>query len=661
MKKKLVITGLLILNSLTLFGQVEKQFLQRAYNEDSLIVVLKTAPEDTSRVHTLIRLASSFYFKQPEISYLYSEQILALSQKLDYSWGIVNGLFRGAESKRMMGDYIGAIKLNFQLLEFNHGMGEPLVEAIANGGIGLNYLELQDFQQAISYLRKAIKILDSYEPYPIEILFKVNLSNAFVETGMVDSAFYYLTKADKRVQITAPQLDILKLTGWGDYYLKVNKSDSAAFYFKKAFNLAFKNIDRTVHHFCVVSTRLANLFELQNKLDSSLYFARYSNQIATKNKLNKRILESSRQLSRYHLKNSNLDSAFYYLDIATKLNDTIFGQKKLSELQLLALNEQQRNQSMIQEEERKKNRIIVLSLLSISMVILATGLGLYRSNRSKQKSNLQLQKTLSNLKQTQAQLIQSEKMASLGQLTAGIAHEIQNPLNFVNNFSEVSTELVEEMKEELALGNGQLAAEIADDIKQNLEKINHHGKRADAIVKGMLMHSRGSSGEKMPTDVNALSEEYLRLSYHGFRAKDKSFSVEYQTDFDPNLPKVNVVPQDIGRVLLNLINNSFFAVNEKVKTSNSDFKPNIKVSTRQLPPQVGKGGYVEISVSDNGPGIPDSIKDKIFQPFFTTKPTGEGTGLGLSLAYDIVKAHGGELKIESEIGEGTEFLVQIPF
>jgi len=265
----------------------------------------------------------------------------------------------------------------------------------------------------------------------------------------------------------------------------------------------------------------------------------------------------------------------------------------------------------------------------------------------------EIEKAYNELKTTQSQLIQSEKMASLGELTAGIAHEIQNPLNFVNNFSEVSSELIDEMQTELGTGNLELATEISNDLKQNLEKINHHGKRADAIVKGMLQHSRSSSGQKELADINALCDEYLRLSYHGLRAKDKSFNAKFETDFDSSLPKVNVVPQDIGRVVLNLINNAFFAVNEKRTTSNEDYKPTVTIST------IKEDNKILISVKDNGNGIPESIKEKIFQPFFTTKPTGQGTGLGLSLSYDIVKAHGGELRVETKEGEGSEFVIQL--
>ena len=277
-----------------------------------------------------------------------------------------------------------------------------------------------------------------------------------------------------------------------------------------------------------------------------------------------------------------------------------------------------------------------------------------------------LNQSLENLKATQSQLIQSEKMASLGELTAGIAHEIQNPLNFVNNFSEVSRELLDEMNEELNKGDIEEARAIANDVKQNLEKINHHGKRAGDIVKGMLQHSRKSEGTKELTDINALADEYLRLAYHGLRAKDNSFNVSMKTDFDKTIGNINIIPQEYGRVLLNLYNNAFYAVNEKQKAESlkptaegKAYEPVITVTTRRLTSALGDRDKISISVNDNGIGIPQKIVDKIFQPFFTTKPTGQGTGLGLSLSYDIVKAHGGVLKVETKEGEGTEFIIQL--
>ncbi len=275
-----------------------------------------------------------------------------------------------------------------------------------------------------------------------------------------------------------------------------------------------------------------------------------------------------------------------------------------------------------------------------------------------EKTNVAINKTLDDLKSTQTQLIQSEKMASLGELTAGIAHEIQNPLNFVNNFSEVSKELLDEMKVAIDAGDFIEASEIANDVIQNLEKINHHGKRADAIVKGMLQHSRKSADKKEPTDINALADEYLRLSYHGLRAKDKSFNATIKTDFEPTIGNINIIPQDIGRVILNLLTNAFYAVQEKKANSLNEYEPTVSIATTSIQPPLG-GRSVTIKVTDNGSGIPQDIVDKIFQPFFTTKPTGQGTGLGLSLSYDIVKAHGGELKVETKEGEGTTFIIQL--
>ncbi len=291
---------------------------------------------------------------------------------------------------------------------------------------------------------------------------------------------------------------------------------------------------------------------------------------------------------------------------------------------------------------------------------------LEQKRKAVEETNSALQQSLDDLKAAQTQLIQSEKMASLGELTAGIAHEIQNPLNFVNNFSEVSKELLDEMKEEIENGNYDDVKEIANDVIQNLEKINHHGKRADGIVKGMLQHSRTSSGQKELTDINALADEYFRLAYHGLRAKDKTFNAAMKTDYDDSIGLIKIIPQDIGRVILNLITNAFYVVTEKknsphpLKGGEEPYEPTVTVTTKRLGSPSGDGGKVEIRVTDNGKGIPQKVLDKIFQPFFTTKPTGQGTGLGLSLSYDIVKANGGELEVETKEGEGSTFSIILP-
>ncbi|MFI5159909.1 MAG: sensor histidine kinase [Sphingobacteriales bacterium] len=296
-----------------------------------------------------------------------------------------------------------------------------------------------------------------------------------------------------------------------------------------------------------------------------------------------------------------------------------------------------------------------IALIQAVAEAFSTAYARYEDFNKLEAAKEQVDNTLTQLKATQTKLIQSEKMASLGELTAGIAHEIQNPLNFVNNFSEVSAELIDEMDEELDKGDIEEAKAIANDIKENLQKIRHHGGRADGIVKGMLQHSRIGGGEKQPTNINTLADEFMRLSYHGLRAKDKVFNAELVTHFDPDLPKINVIGQDIGRVLLNLFNNAFYAVNEKKKMLNGDYKPEVTVTTST------ENGQVIIKVKDNGVGMPEHIKEKIMQPFFTTKPTGEGTGLGLSLSYDmIVKGHGGSINVDTKEGEFTEFTVLLP-
>jgi len=399
---------------------------------------------------------------------------------------------------------------------------------------------------------------------------------------------------------------------------------------------------------------LAGLFNKMNQIDSCIYYAHSSLQLCEKYNFGDYGSRVSQILASVYESQHKPDSALKYIKVMVAAKDTIFNQQKARQFQLLVFDEKQRQQEIESAKERYRNQIRTVALVSALAVFLIIAFILYRNNSQKRKANKILKDTLTNLKATQSQLIQSEKMASLGELTAGIAHEIQNPLNFVNNFSEVSNELLDEMKIELQNNNKEDAIAIADDVKQNLAKILHHGKRADGIVKGMLQHSRAGVGQKELTDINAIADEYLRLTYHGLRAKEKSFNATLKTDFDESIGKINIIPQDIGRVLLNLYNNAFYAVNERQKAEGIEYEPTISVSTKKV------NDKVLLTVMDNGNGIPKKIVDKIFQPFFTTKPTGQGTGLGLSLSYDIIKAHSGEFKVNTKEDEYAEFIIQLP-
>jgi signal transduction histidine kinase len=396
---------------------------------------------------------------------------------------------------------------------------------------------------------------------------------------------------------------------------------------------------------------------------------------ASKNKSIKKMLDGWKQQKKsiiIDMKGKELESYFRYLNEDMKI-PFIDGLKQKRRVQTIAYFSGGLI-GMAAAEEQPDNTIHLLERFAAVFNLTYTrfkDLKIAEANAEKAKQDLiklqaakkSAEEALSELQLTQTQLIQSEKMASLGELTAGIAHEIQNPLNFVNNFSEVSKELLDEMIEELENGDIEEVKAITDDVIQNLEKINHHGKRADGIVKGMLQHSRSSTGTKEPTNINALADEYLRLAYHGLRAKDKSFNATLETDFDESITTVDVIPQDIGRVILNLFTNAFYAcaersrsaVNEKKNSGQENYVPTVSISTKKIK------NTLEIKVSDNGNGMPNSVKEKIFQPFFTTKPTGQGTGLGLSMSYDIItKGHGGKLSVETSEGQGTTFKIILP-
>jgi signal transduction histidine kinase len=439
-------------------------------------------------------------------------------------------------------------------------------------------------------------------------------------------------------------------------------------------------------------SRLGEIHFRSKQQDTAIYYANQTIQISQKYNYNRHLLSASELLIEIYNQQNQKDSVLKYLQLKIKANEVLYGKKQLSHLLLIANREKIQKKDIELLEQKNKATTNLLLFGSIGILLILGMMFLSYRNRQKSKineflsrqkqniesKNQELEQTLSLLKATQAQLIQSEKLASLGELTAGIAHEIQNPLNFVNNFAEVSAEMLDEMQEELKKEDTTEAIAIAADLKTNLEKINHHGQRASSIVKGMLEHSRQGRDamHRVFTDINALADEYLRLAYHGWRAKDSRDAMhgvfttpKIETHFDPDLPLVSVIPQDIGRVLLNLINNAFYAVAERSRSTVHQravetlyatslqyppYEPIVTVSTEKT------GDQIIIKIQDNGNGIPESIRDKIFQPFFTTKPTGQGTGLGLSLAYDIVvKGHGGTLEVESTEGLGTKFIIRL--
>jgi len=626
---------------------------------DSLRLLLQKSSVDTNRIKLLLRIAETYYFSKPDSSLIYSDSAVKLSRQLHSLSGEVTALNSAGESLRFLGDYPRALRMQMRALELNQRTKNVNDEAATLAFIGFTYVEFREYRQGLNYLFSAL-MLNRQGNNQIQKTFSLtNIGNAYDFLGMADSALYYQQLAFKTYAgLKHGPLKSLILTRLGNAFLNLGKKDSALAYYHRALQNANAVNDRV--NSSKIERKIAELYETNTQYDSSLYYARQSFIHGKQSMQRLELLETSKFLSALFKKNQNTDSAFYYQDFATAMTDSLYGPQKFKELQLLMLEEQERQQGIQQEQERYKNKTQKIALWSAIGIFLIIGFILYRNSHQKQKANKVLEKTLSDLRATQSQLIQSEKMASLGELTAGIAHEIQNPLNFVNNFSEVNDELLKELKTEAEKGNLEEVKAIANDIVVNSEKINHHGKRADAIVKGMLQHSRSSSGAKEPTDINALADEYLRLAYHGLRAKDKSFNANFETDFDNSIGKINIIPQDIGRVILNLINNAFYAVDEKkekhasTSSAPNGYEPTVLVSTRK------EKDKVEIKVKDNGNGIPQKILDKIFQPFFTTKPTGQGTGLGLSLSYDIVKAHGGELKVETKHGEGSEFVIQLP-
>ncbi|QEC69941.1 tetratricopeptide repeat protein [Panacibacter ginsenosidivorans] len=673
---------------------------------------------DTNYLNTLNELGFKYAYLAPDTTIVLSQKVLTLCKQINYFAGEAEALKNiglvfnvKSEYNKSLSYYSAALKIAlahgyktgagkiyhnigivysnlgkypealdnyFEALKIREELGEKPGIASSTNGIGAIYFVQGKYKEADTFYLKALKIAEEINFLSGKEAGYSNIGELNFRQGNYTEAKHYLLKAlDVTKETGNKEAKAFVFTLLASIYNKEGKYNDAIVTFQQAKEVAIEVGTR--EYLSRSQIGLAEVYLALKKTDSALVYAQEGIKTAEGISYTELLRDGNEILSRiYEAKGLGMQ-AYYHYKLFKQFADSINNlQTEQRAANLAAEYEYSKKEIQLKADQAKKDLEfqrkstqqwwIIFSALAALFTALVVASLIYRSRQKekhsnqllhqqneeieKQKNTLQL--TLKDLKATQSQLIQSEKMASLGELTAGIAHEIQNPLNFVNNFSEVNAELIAEMKEEIENGNYGEVKIIATDIAVNEQKINHHGKRADAIVKGMLQHSRSSIGVKEPSDINALADEYLRLAYHGLRAKDNSFNAKLETDFDEGIGNINIIPQDIGRVLLNLYNNAFYAVKPPNSQKGEHYQPSVKVSTKKI------GDKVEIRVSDNGSGIPQKIVDKIFQPFFTTKPTGQGTGLGLSLSYDIVKAHGGEITVETTEGEGTTFIIQLP-
>jgi two-component system NtrC family sensor kinase len=662
--------------------------MAQANRADSIRQIISQATHDSVRISACSALYDYFEESNRDSARYYIEEGLKLSRKNGKKLAEARCLVSLAYQQLSSGRYAESFGNLLQALSLAENQGnekdnwlsnwsgspqnsQPLVLAYTHHTFANLMTPTRNTKQQVFHYREALRLGKQVGNAQRILLANLGLGRTYLDNNWIDSALIFEKEAARIAQDP-----VLKR------FLPAIQSYLGAIYFeKKEPALALQNL----YHGILIANdygnptgrlaqnyyRLTKYYLAERNKDSSLYYAlKFKQAMEIVGAVALSTVDKGmayEYLSLAYKLNDQHDSAVSYQGLALTTKDSINNARinSLAEFQNLNLQEQLRLRNLEKEQELYQSRVRSYGLLAGLLVFSVIAIILYRNNKQKQKTNRELENTLSNLKSTQAQLIQSEKMASLGELTAGIAHEIQNPLNFVNNFSEVNRELIDEVKTQKSKVNTEELDDLLDDILQNNEKIHHHGKRADAIVKGMLQHSQKGSGVKEPTNINALADEYLRLAYHGLKAKDNTFNATIKTDFDPGIGNINIIPQDIGRVLLNLINNAFYAVNEKKKQSGDGYQPEVIITTQRVnasenSPIRQSVNSLIISVRDNGNGIPENIRNKIFQPFFTTKPTGQGTGLGLSLSYDIIKAHDGTMNIINAPGGGAEFIVTLP-
>ena len=672
------------MSTVTLFAQSE--------SIDSLKHEIELTSNDTTLYICLDALAGAYLETKPDSSLYYVEKALATARKLNLKMYEAFTLGKKGYAQLNKGNYPGSLRTFLSAIEiadntrnetnimlsrylannrFPAGISGHNFRLMTLGNLheftGILYENVNDYEKELYHLRFTKQYIeDSRDSTHMAELYYV-MGRVYLTLQKKDSALFYEQKAIDLsrhfgLDVSGPLLTL------GKYYVAIGQDQEAAAYLREA----LRESQRITYLRGEIASGLllSAILRKRGELDSSFHFTDNALELARQmGSPDLQLRAWSELVEIYSLLHRN-DSTAKYQALIIAMKDSVFNSKQAQLFHNIDFDEQQRRQEIETVRKTYKERAQKYGLLAGLIVFLSIAIILWRNNQNKQRAysllkrqkqetdfqKSKVEQALSDLKATQAQLIQSEKMASLGELTAGIAHEIENPLNFVNNFSEVNKELLFEMKDEIKKGNFKATESIADNVIENEEKINQHGKRADAIVKGMLQHSRANVGQKEPIDINSLCDEYLRLAYHGLRAKDKTFNSEMKTDLDNSIGRINVVRQDIGRVILNLLSNAFYAVNERERLQSplDGYTPQVMVSTKKLTEKI------VIVVKDNGNGVPQNIVDKIFQPFFTTKPAGRGTGLGLSLAYDIVKVHGGEIKLQTKEGVGSEFIIELP-
>jgi two-component system NtrC family sensor kinase len=663
---------------------------QQAYI-DSLENEVRFSKNDTINLILFGKLSDVYAEINPDSAYHYGGKMLAITKKLDLKLEEAAALGQMSYALLNLGNYprslqtiLSAISITedptsernilpgkFPAIdEFTDRTLTPHLQRLTKLSrmfqyAGILYVNAGNYEKAVYYYKKALPFQEETKNQRLLSITYSTLGRAYFSLKHPDSALICLDRAyDHAVKADYNRYLGSILLNSGRVYLAEGKEQTAKEYFWRA--LMESQEHEYFRGIVASSLALADIYKKKGDKDSTLFYIQHGLPVAYYLNAPDLLLRSYKALSDFYSTAHNSDSTVKYQSLIIKINDSLFNSKQAQQFQNIDFDEQQRKQQIEAAETAYREKFRLYVLLAGLAIFLLIAVILWRNSMQRKRANIllsrqknELESALTSLRATQKQLIQSEKMASLGELTAGIAHEIQNPLNFVNNFSEVNGELIKELKNETIKGNLDEVAAIADDIELNSEKINQHGKRADAIVKSMLLHSHRGGREKEPTDINALTDKYVRLSRHGMLAKEpqdavnKSFSPIIKTDFDKNIGKINIIPHNIGTVILNLMGNAFYAIKEKSQLNIAGYEPTVVVTTRKM------DNKIEISIADNGNGIPQKIIDKIFQPFFTTRPPGQGTGLGLSISYDIIKSHGGELTVENKEGEGAEFIISL--